>query len=97
MMRLIPIFAVSIAALANASFAADRSDIKLLEQTKISLADAIKAAEKKTSGRAIEAGLDDDAWKPSYEVSVAVNGAIHEVQVDGISGDVLGVREDLDD
>ena len=79
------------------ALAADRSDIRLLNETKISLTDAIKAAEKDRNGRAIDASLDDDSFRPAYEVSVAVGDRIYDVQVDGTDGKVLGAREDMDD
>lgn len=80
-----------------AAFAADRSDIRLLRDTKVSLTQAIAAAEKDRGGKAIEASLDDDSFRPSYDVSVAVGDRLWDVQVDGVSGEVTGAREDLDD
>ncbi len=79
------------------AFAADRSDIRLLAETKISLVQAIQAAEKHQSGKAIDASLDDDSFKPAYEVSVVKDDRIFDVQVDGVTGEVLGAREDIDD
>lgn len=79
------------------AFAADASDVRLLKETKISLTDAIKAAEKDRGGQAIDASLDDDSFRPAYEVSVVSGDKIWDVQVDGISGSVTGAREDMDD
>lgn len=76
---------------------ADASDVRLLSEAKISLVDAIKAAESSVGGRAIEAGLDDDAWKPAYEVSIVKDNRLFDVQVDAVDGKVLGSREDIDD
>lgn len=82
----------------SAVMAADKSDIKLLADTKINLVQAIQAAEKHHAGaQALEAGIDDDSFKPAYEVTVTKDGRIYDVQVDGVTGDVIGSREDLDD
>jgi uncharacterized membrane protein YkoI len=82
---------------AVAAQAADRSDIRSFAATKISLTEAIAAAEKHESGKAIEASLDDDSFKPAYEVSVVKDDRIFEVYVNGETGEVLGAREELDD
>lgn len=87
----------AVALMGSAAFAADAGDIRLLNEAKISLVDAIKAAEGDVGGKAIEASLDDDAWKPAYEVSVVKDNRVFDVQVDAVSGGVLGSREDLDD
>ena len=80
-----------------AAVAADKGDIRLLEQTSISLTQAIAAAENHQGGRASEASLDDDSFKPAYEVSVVVGERVFDVAVDGVSGAVIGAREDIDD
>lgn len=92
-------FAVaSLLALSLASNAyADREDIRLLAETKISLVDAIKAAESHQGGKAVDAGLDDDSFKPTYEVSVVKDDRLYDVRVDAVSGEVIGAREDIDD
>lgn len=79
------------------AFAADRSDIRALEETKITLVEAIHAAEKDRNGRALDAGIDDDSFRPAYEVSVVADGRIWDVQVDGVTGKINGAREDIDD
>lgn len=90
--------AVVALSLSGAAFAADASDIRLLNETKISLSEAIKAAEEAQGGRAIEASLDDDSFSPAYEVSVVMDdNTVYDVQVDGVSGKVTGARKDLDD
>lgn len=75
---------------------ADREDARLLEQTKITLSEAISIAEKHQNGRAYEAGLDDDSFSPSYEVSVAVGDRLYELDIDGATGEVRNVREERD-
>lgn len=81
----------------SSAYAADMSDIKLLNESKISLIEAIEAAQSNIGGKAIEASLDDDAWKPAFEVSIVKDNRVFDVQVDAISGKVLGSREDIDD
>ncbi len=81
----------------SAAYAADASDIRLLNESKISLVEAIEAAEDNIGGKAIEASLDDDAWKPAYEVSIVKDNRVFDVQVDATDGKVLGSREDIDD
>jgi uncharacterized membrane protein YkoI len=82
----------------SVAFAADKNDLKLLGETKINLVQAIQAAEKHHAGsQALDAGIDDDSFKPAYEVTVTKDGRFYDVQVDGVSGQVLGSREDLDD
>jgi len=87
----------AVALMGTSAFAADASDIRAMGEAKISLVDAIKAAESHQGGKAIEASLDDDSWKPAYEVSIVKDNRVFDVQVDAISGGVLGAREDLDD
>lgn len=89
--------ALALAGLTGTAIAADASDIRLMNETKISLTQAIAAAEKSQGGKAIDASLDDDSFRPAYEVSVVTNNRVFDVQVDGVSGEVLGSREDLDD
>lgn len=77
--------------------ALDAPEYRMLADTKINLIQAIQAAEKNLGGTAVEAGLDDDSFKPAYEVSVVKDGRVFDVQVDGVSGEVVGSREDNDD
>lgn len=84
--------------LAPPVMATDAEDIRLLKETRISLTQAIAAAEKAHGGRAIQAELDDENFVPTYEVSlVQVNDSVVDVEVDGVSGKILAVRKDRDD
>lgn len=65
-------------------------------QAKISLADAIKAAENKVGGKAMEAELDDEPKTVQFEVEVVKDGKIHKVSVDGKTGLVLAAALDDD-
>jgi uncharacterized membrane protein YkoI len=92
------VLSVAIAGLLFAGVAqADRDDIRLLAETKISLADAIAVAEKHQNGRAYEAGIDDDSFSPMYEVSVVTaDERMYELDVDAVTGEVSNVREEND-
>jgi len=76
---------------------ADTSDARRLGETKVTLSQAIDAAQKETGGVAYEASLDDDSFTPTYEVNVAKDGKSYDVRVDAVTGKVTGTREDLDD
>lgn len=95
--RNVALAGLALATVPAAAFAVDRGDIRQLNETKITLTQAIAAAEKDRGGRAIDAGLDDDSFRPAYEVTVVAGDRIWDVQVDGVSGEVTGSREDLDD
>ena len=82
---------------ASMAYAGDRGDIRLLSEAKLSLVDAIQAAEKNQGGKAIDASIDDDSFKLAYEVSIVKDNRIFDVQVDALSGEILGAREDMDD
>lgn len=72
----------------------DAKEIQLFSQAKISLIDAIRAAEQKTGGKAMEAEVDDEAKTIQFEIEVVKEGAIHKVIVDGKTGLVLQVALD---
>lgn len=76
---------------------ADRDDVRLLDETKLTLTEAIAIAEKHQNGRAYEAGIDDDSFSPVYEVNVVTtDGRLYELDVDGVTGTVSNVREERD-
>lgn len=77
--------------------AEDASEIKALTEAKISLTQAIDAAEKHQGGKALDASIDDDSFSPTFEVSVVKDGKVFDVRVDGVKGTVIGAREDLED
>ncbi len=82
---------------ADAAFASHASELRMLAQTKISLQQAIDAAQRHQGGQALEASLDDDSFKPVYEVSIVKDNRVFDVWVDGVDGKVLGAREDVKD
>jgi len=72
----------------------EAKELKLLSQAKISLTEAIKAAEQKVGGKAMEAEVDEESNAVQFEIEVLKDGKIHEVKVDGKTGKVLKVSLD---
>nr|SPS06008.1 conserved exported protein of unknown function [Candidatus Nitrotoga fabula] len=72
----------------------EAKELQLFSLAKISLSEAIKAAEQKIGGKAIEAELDDESETVQFEVEVLKDGKIHKVMVDGETGHVLKVSLD---
>lgn len=93
----IPIVLGAGIATASIAFASNREDIRLLGEAKITLGQAIDAAEKHQGGKAVEAGLDKDNSQLSYEVDVVKGNQVYDVKVDAISGKVISSHEDRDD
>ncbi|MDD5320751.1 MAG: PepSY domain-containing protein [Methylococcales bacterium] len=72
----------------------EAKELKLFSMAKITLIEAIKAAEHKTGGKAMEAEVDDESNSVQFEVEILKDGKIHEVIVDGKTGKVLKVSLD---
>ena len=72
----------------------EAKELKLFSQAKITLTEAIKAAEQKTGGKAMEAEVNDESDTVQFEIEVLKDGKIHEVIVDGKTGHVLKVSLD---
>ena len=72
----------------------EAKELQLFSQAKISLTEAIKAAEQKTGGKAMEAEVDDEPNTVQFEIEILKDGKIHEVIVDGKTGNVLKVSLD---
>ena len=72
----------------------EAKELQLFSQAKISLTEAIKAAEQKTGGKAMEAEVDDESNTVQFEIEILKDGKIHEVMVDGKTGKVLKVSLD---
>ncbi len=90
---------ITASAAANVAQASESKDkeakeLTLFSQAKISLIDAIKAAEQKTGGKALEAELDDESSTVQFEIEIIKDGKIYEVIVDGTTGNVLKVSLD---
>lgn len=69
----------------------DAKELQLFSQAKISLSEAIKVAEQKVGGKAMEAEIDDEASSVQFEIEVVKEGKVHNVLVDGNTGKVLKV------
>jgi uncharacterized membrane protein YkoI len=82
---------------AGTALGSDADEIKMLAQTKITLQQAIELAQQHQGGQAFEASIDDDSFKPVYEVSVVKDNRVYDVWVDGVEGKVLRAREDTKD
>lgn len=72
----------------------EAKEIALFNQAKISLSDAIKAAEQKTGGKALEADLDDESATVQFEIETLKGNLVQKVIVDGKTGAVLKVSLD---
>jgi uncharacterized membrane protein YkoI len=82
---------------AAAAARADQEDLRLYSEAKVMLTQAIATAEKYLGGQAIGAKLDDDSFKPAYEVSVVKDNRVFDVHVDAVTNAVISSREDMDD
>lgn len=82
---------------AAAAARADQEDLRLYSEAKVMLTQAIATAEKHLDGQAIGAKLDDDSFKPAYQVTVVKDNRVFEVEVDAVTNAVIGSREDMDD
>ncbi|AKZ58194.1 putative Asp-rich hydrophilic protein (membrane protein) [Streptomyces ambofaciens ATCC 23877] len=78
----------------------DRDDAARAASAKVTAADALAAALKKTPGTAVSADLDggDDGERAAWEVDVlSGDGTWHSVRIDPASGKVLGSQTDDED
>ena len=71
------------------TFANDYREIQLVQQAKITLAQAIDIAKKSLPGKAISAEIADDMPTPVYKVKVVKDNMVYKVRVDGTTGAVL--------
>ena len=67
-------------------------DAALLANAKVSLSQAISAAEQSAGGRAIGAGVDNENGKVSISVDVAKGQGVQTVLVDPQTGQVTGTK-----
>lgn len=71
------------------SQAADQAEMQAALTAKVSMMQAIQAAESQSGGKAMEAVFSDENGKPGYEVTiVAKDGAEHNLVVDASTGSV---------
>lgn len=74
----------------------DQDDLATLAKSRVTLADAVAAAERQTGGRAMEAAVEEENGAAVFEVKVASNNAVQKVVVDAQSGKVLKVGPSAD-
>lgn len=92
------IVAVTAAALAVAILYAsqemlqDVSDADVIEQTKISLIQAVSGAERHANGKAARVELNDEHGEPVYRVKIINSGKATDVHVDGKTGKILSIQ-----
>jgi uncharacterized membrane protein YkoI len=75
----------------------DQGDLAAFAQSRITLSEAIAAAERQTGGKAIEAGVEKEGTTVAFEVKVASNNAVQKVMVDAQNGKILKVGPSADD
>jgi len=86
---------VAVSGLAYAGNSSDEArEMQLFNQATVSLVDAVKAAEKKVGGKAMDASLDDESKTIQFEIQVLKDGQVHHVMVDGKTGSVVKVSMD---
>jgi len=73
------------------------NDALQVQQAKISLVEAIAAAEAKTGGRASKAEFEKAAEGWIFDVEVVAGKAVSDVHVDAETGAVLSVADDATD
>jgi uncharacterized membrane protein YkoI len=83
----------------TAAFAKGRGNdaVSELAQAKITLAQAITAAEQHVGGQATKAELERHKGKTAFEVEVVKGSAVSKVVVDATDGKVLATAADRED
>jgi uncharacterized membrane protein YkoI len=74
----------------------DDNEARILESAKITLSEAIAAAERETGGKAIDAGIEDDG-AVHFEVEIAKDKEVQKVLVDPQTGMIVNVAKGDDD
>ncbi len=71
------------------SHAADQAEMQAALAAKVSMMQAIQAAESQSGGRAMEAVFSDENGKSGYEVTIVTSdGAEHNLVVDASTGNM---------
>jgi uncharacterized membrane protein YkoI len=71
----------------------DASEYAKLGGAKLSLADAVSAAEKQFGGKAVNAALDNEQASAAFEVELMTDAGSQTVAVDGQTGEVKSVKD----
>jgi uncharacterized membrane protein YkoI len=86
----------AVPAVAVANEHQDQAEISALQNAKVGLIDAIRAAEQKVGGKAIDTGIDNQNGTLRYEVKVLKDGAVQDMMVDAQSGQVVAAKANED-
>ncbi|MBN9034181.1 MAG: hypothetical protein BGO05_19820 [Rhizobiales bacterium 63-7] len=84
---------------ATGALAAGQDDSKeyaSLETAKVSLSDAIAAAEKAFGGKAVNAALDPEQNQPTYEVELMTANGSQTIAVNGLTGEAATTADTHD-
>ena len=66
----------------------DKAELRALQTAKVTLAEAVKAAEQQGNGKAIDAGLEEHNGTVVYDIEIVQNGTVHRVMVDTKTGQI---------
>ena len=83
---------LGLGAVAYASQGHEDNDARAILNTKLSLVQAIGAAEQHTGGRAIRAELENENGRIVYGVEVVGSTQVTDVKVDANSGQIVSAR-----
>lgn len=82
----------------NAGNDSQAAELQAIQNAKLTIADAAKAAETETGGRAVDVSIEDENGQIAYQVEVALSdGTMQEVRIDPQTGQVLKVSADTED
>ena len=74
------------------------AELQAIQNAKLTIADAAKAAETETGGKAVDVSIGDEDGQIAYQVEVVLgDGTMQEVRVDPQTGAVLKVSADDQD
>ena len=88
---------LGVAVASNSAQQTNGEDDLNIAQTKVTLIQAVTAAEKKLGGRAAHAELNDENGKLVYGVEVINGTQATDVKVDAMSGQILSAKADQAD
>ena len=88
---------LGVAVASNSAQQTNGEDDLNIAQTKVTLIQAVTAAEQKVGGRAARAELNDENGKLVYSVEVVNDTQATDVKVDAMSGQILTAKADLAD
>lgn len=75
----------------------DQKEAQVLAGARISLAQAVQAAEARTGMKASEAGIDDENSQPYFEISVGQGPQEQTVLIDTQTGQVAKIAADTEE